>query len=67
MGVFIEMSVLVETPFKSVEEAATKINDVNGVSGSINIQTLKDIFSGNVRDYHIDEYIIDESDDEDDK
>jgi hypothetical protein len=67
MGVFIEMSVLVETPFKTVEEAATKINDANGVSGSINIKTVKDVFIGSVRDYHIDEYIMDESDDEDDE
>jgi hypothetical protein len=67
MGVFIELSVLVETPFKTVEEAATKINDTNGVSGSINIKTLKDVFSGKIRDYHIDDYIKDESDDEDDE
>lgn len=65
MGVFIEMSVLIETPFETVEEAATNINDINGVSGSINIKTIKDSFNGNVRDYHIDEYIIDESDEED--
>ena len=61
MGVFIEMSVLIETPFETVEEATNHINDTNGVSGSISIKTLKSFVKGDIRDYNINSYIEDES------
>lgn len=65
MTVYVQMSILVETPFDSVEEATNHINDLNGVSG------LKLLYKNNrgeksykLADYHIDDYIKDESNDE---
>jgi hypothetical protein len=65
MSVFIEMSIIIEVPSKSVEEAATSINDHNGKTGKLEIKTIDGKVKGEVLDYHIKEYYENETDDDD--
>lgn len=62
MAIHIEISLLVDTGCKTIEEAYAKFNEFNGTKGKLIMNTIeKKVVDLEVEDYFIKSYIDDEA------